>query len=255
MDNLERFQGVDFEEWAHREELRQEEEFLLGRYLDPSRPTVEAGTGGGCILLSLSERGFVDLSGFDKARRMIEAASKRARPGSVRLSVQDASKLDYPDAAFGQAIYLQQVLCLIEDEPSRQAAFREAYRILMPGGVALFSFLSYEDRIRPLPLRAFVRYLGLLRRLSGTPRSLQSLPWGRYGKRPNFAGLLDRGAHAYWYRVDEATRTIKEAGFQIEAAGSSAQIARGIMFDRPEQLRPDDVAGGLYYVCRKGFHA
>jgi hypothetical protein len=41
------------------------------------------------------------------------------------------------------------------------------------------------------------------------------------------------------------------AGFAIEAAGSTAQLERGELLDRPEQLDAGTAEGRLYIVCTR----
>jgi ubiquinone/menaquinone biosynthesis C-methylase UbiE len=128
LDNHRLYETTVFDDWASRRSLTEIEGALVDRFLDRDRRTLEAGTGAGRILLSLRERGFRDLHGFDYVPGFIDLARRRDRERSIAFSVQDAVDLDYPDAHFDQAIYLQQLRCFTEDPSDRSHAIHEACR-------------------------------------------------------------------------------------------------------------------------------
>jgi SAM-dependent methyltransferase len=229
-DNRQFYEREVFDSWASRTALTDIEETLVERFLDPDRSTLEAGTGGGRILLELRERGFHDLHGFDYVPGFIDVARRRDTSQSIGFSVQDAVDLDYPDGRFEQAVYLQQVLCFIEDPADRVRAMQEAVRVLRPGATALFSFLSFESRANHRLYAAFNRYLSVRRRFRRRRVSLQYQPWLKTDDRPNFGALADRGPHVYWYRVEEALGALDRVGFDITWAA---------------------VHGMLYVACRR----
>src|ERR1043166_8562092 len=119
---------------ALRGDVEQAENFLLRTYLKPDKQTLEAGTGGGRLLLALAEAGFTDLYGFDFVPELVAAAQARDVGGILKLAAQDATRLGYADEAFDQIVYLQQVLCFIESQAARRRAMAEAFRVLRPGG-------------------------------------------------------------------------------------------------------------------------
>src|SRR5262249_17487483 len=153
------------------------EAFLLVNHLRPEGHTVEAGTGGGRILFALWRLGFRDLHGFDFVEGMVRAARRHGDESCLKLSVQDATQLSYANESFDQIIYLQQIISLIESPEGRRRAMAEAYRILRPGGPALFSFLSHESRSKIPVYRAFRSYLQILRFFGGIQRDIQTWPW------------------------------------------------------------------------------
>lgn len=249
--NEQYFAGKAFDTWARREGLTDEEALLVERCLDGRRSTLEAGTGGGRILLELHERGFADLHGFDYVPEFIGVAKQRDASRSLQLSVQSAVALNYPDIYFEQAIYLQQVLCFIEPRRDRFAAMREARRVLKPGGTALFSFLCYEARMKTPLYAAFATYLQVTRAVRGRARSLHYQPWLKNGTKPNFSALLDRPPYVYWYTISEAVESLENAGFSVNAAGSHAQLRRHELFDDPARLDGSNAEGMLYLVCTR----
>jgi ubiquinone/menaquinone biosynthesis C-methylase UbiE len=215
VDNRQLYEREVFDSWASRKGLTDFEERLVSRFLEPDRSTLEAGTGGGRILHELAKRGFHDLHGFDYVPGFIDVARARDDTGSIDFAVQDAADLDYPDGLFEQAIYVQQVLCFIEEPADRLRAMQEAFRVLQPGATALFSFLCFESRTSNPFYSAFTRYLRLQRRFRRRAISTQYQPWLKTEQRPNLGALADRGPYVYWYTLEEALDALDRVGFDI----------------------------------------
>jgi ubiquinone/menaquinone biosynthesis C-methylase UbiE len=213
------FREIERDYWADAEGLKDEETALIARYLDPAEPTLDAGTGGGRIARALAERGFGRVTGFDFAPELIDAARESDPTGAIAFDVADATELPYGDAAFGQAVYLQQVICTIDDAAGRKAALAEAVRVLRPGGVALFSFVCLESRLASPAQRAYVGYLRAARAVRRSRRPIQSMPRLRLRGRLDASALRDAGPYNWWYRSGEAEQDLVGAGFAIEAIG------------------------------------
>lgn len=245
------FSTVEFESWANKTRLIPAEKHLIELYLDKMGKTLEAGTAGGKILLAMKDMGFTSLHGFDYVPEFIEQAKRRDASNTISFEVGDAVCLEYEDSSFDQAVYLQQVICFIEDEASRMEALRESHRILKPGGTALFSFLSFEARSRSLEYIPFLFYLSTLRKITGSHRSIQQIPWLKLGGRMNFGALRDVGPYVYWYKLGEICQILKQIGFQIVAMGSTRQIREGRMRDCYDTLAKESIGGMLYVVCKK----
>lgn len=116
--------------------------------LSRKKKPVEAGTAGGRILFELKKKGYNSLFGYDFVKGFIDEAEKRNIDKSISFSVQDASDLNYDDNMFDQAIYLQQIICNIEDPDKRLKGIKEAYRILNKNGVLLISFCNFDRQFR-----------------------------------------------------------------------------------------------------------
>jgi SAM-dependent methyltransferase len=252
LDNRQFYEETVFGSWVSRSGLTEIESALVDRFLDSDRSTLEAGTGAGRILLSLQERGFGDLHGFDYLPGFIDAARSRDGSQSIDFTVQDAVDLDYPDARFEQAIYLQQVLCFIEGPDDRFRAMHEASRVLQPGGTALFSFLCHECRMKRPLQRTFDKYLRVQRLFRHRDVGLQYQPWLKAAERTNFGALVDRRPYVYWYRFREALDALARARFGITWVGSTAQVASGAWECDPKRLDRSNLEGMLYVACRKG---
>jgi SAM-dependent methyltransferase len=250
-DNKEVYRTVEFDSWAHRGGLIPSERILFEKYLALDADTVEAGTSGGRILLELQKRGGLRLWGFDYVPEFIAQAKKRDLSGKISFAVMDATQVDYPDAKFQQIIYLQQIVSLIESAEGRGRAVREAFRILRPGGTAFFSFLCVESRELSWAYRGFMGWIRILRMLRFSRTGIQYQPWLKLGGRTNWAALLDRKPHVYWFKTAEAAAMLTAAGFKIVAAGTDEQVTTGTMPASARQLQGMAMRGHLYFVCTK----
>lgn len=250
-NNKEVYSTVEFETYASRKNLDPTEKFIIEKYLDKKGKTLEAGTGGGRILLEMKDLGFTSLYGFDYVSELIERAKQRDTSKSICFEVQDATSLSYDSFYFDQIVYLDQIISSIEEEENRMKTFKEAYRILKTGGTGLFSFLSFEARARSNFYLPYLIYLRLLRKLRGSNRSIQYLPWLKHGGKINWSALIDRAPYVYWYKVQEVARLLKEVGFEIVACGSRYQIEQEKLPSSVETLVNEPMTGMLVFVCKK----
>jgi SAM-dependent methyltransferase len=249
-DSHEIFAGPEFKHWVEEEDLIAPERFLV-RFLRSDQSTLEAGTGGGRILRALSCRGFKELSGFDNVPELIHQARLKECRQPMAFSVQDARTLTYADSSFEQLIYLQQVLCFIADTEGRQKAVSEAYRILKPSGLAVFSFLCYESRLNSVFYRAVIGYLRCVRTLLRQRRSAQYMPWLWIGNRFNISAILDRPPHVYWFRFQDAVNLLLHQGFKIVGIGTRTETDQLRLCESMDQFQTSPKTGMLYIVCQK----
>jgi ubiquinone/menaquinone biosynthesis C-methylase UbiE len=249
------FGTVERDYWTEAAGLKPDERALIERYLDRDASTLEAGTGGGRILGEMRELGFTALVGFDFVPELIAEARRNEPSGEIGFDVQDATRLAYQDASFDQVIYLQQLLSSIEDAPDRGRVLAEAFRILKPGGMALFSVLPFEVRASSARHRPYLLYLRALRRLRGASRPEQLLPRLRMRGRPSAGALRDTGPHVYWYRAEEIDAELAATGFEIAAIGTTPQVVSGRMPSSAGALGAEDLAGTLYVACSRPANA
>ena len=250
-NNKEAYRTVDFDFWAYKQNLSQQEKFILETYLDKEGKTVEAGTAGGRIVLEMQKLGFTSLYGFDYVPEFIEQAKQRDTTNSISFTVGDATSLNYDDGFFDQIVYIQQIICCIEDDLGRLNALKEAYRILRKGGTALFSFLNFDYRLRKPAYLPYLMYLRILRGIGNSQWSLQYIPRLKLGGKLNLNALLDRQPYMYWYKLDEAYQSLKAANFEIVGVASDLQLRQGKIHPSLETLRQEPIQGMLYFICQK----
>ncbi len=250
-NNKEVYSTVEFHRWIGRDRLDPDEQYLVRRFLNPTAKTLEAGTGGGRILFALHQAGFTDLHGFDYVPGFIEQAKRADTAHAINFEVQDATRLTHANNSFDQVIYLQQILSCLDAEDAPVKAAREAFRILRPGGTALFSFLSFEVRSRSVVYGTMIRYLRLLRWLRRSRRSMRDLPWLRMGDRFNWGALIDRGPYVHWFGAEEAQGILQGAGFSIEGVATSRQLAEDVVCRSAAELLTHPLGGALCFVCGK----
>lgn len=251
VDYRQTYAGPEFQRWAHARGLIAPEQFLVDQNLVKKARTLEAGTGGGRILLEMARQGFNSLEGFDGVPSLIEAARRTDASGKVRFTVQDARELCYESESFAQLIYLQQIICFITEPEGRRKAVAEACRVLEPGGIALFSFLLYEARLQSLSHAAMIAYLASLRVILRRRASTQYMPWLSHQGKFNKAALLDKPPYVYWFRCEEAIALLKSEGFVITGIGTLSQIRQARLCLSEQELKTEPLEGMLYVVCRK----
>ena len=119
----------------------------------------------------------VRATGIDLSPAMLRKAQDKANGRDISLLEMNAQALDFPDDSF-DAVVLNLILSVVPDGP---VAFREAWRVLRPGGRAVIfdKFASEDGRISVLR-RGVGKIISLFgtdpnRRLSeimGTPSDL-----------------------------------------------------------------------------------
>lgn len=112
-------------------------DYLLGQLGDPKGLTVlDYGCGSGWLSTYLAQRGAM-VDGFDISSKLVELGMKRALvngvPDSVHLRKMSAEQLEYADGAFDRVVGIS-----ILHHVSLNDAAKELYRVLKPGGKALF---------------------------------------------------------------------------------------------------------------------
>lgn len=131
--------------------------FTEAARLAPGRRALELGCGTGVFLERVAPSG-ADLHGVDLSIDLLSRARARlAVAANVRLTRGNAEQLPYPDASF-DAVYGSSVLHHLDLD----AALREAFRVVRPGGVGVFAEPNIVN-----PQVAFMFYVGLTKRYFG----------------------------------------------------------------------------------------
>lgn len=217
------------------------EHHLIQTYLtERDGKVLEAGTGSGRIAFHVENLGFASVDAFDYLDEMIQSANHLAGElrSNVRFQVADAVNLaGYPANAYDYTIYLQQLLCFIP-RTLLPAALEECYRVLKPGGIAVFSVLNFAGRsYNP----ALSRLVNLMRRLYGEPVHPYELPWLKLSGRLNWRLLGRNQARVRWFLPQQIRQLLESAGYKILALGTAGEILQ----------QPNHSPIGLYIVCTK----
>lgn len=237
MDNKSLYASSEFELWNQREGLLEQERYFLSKYiLSKEEKILEAGTGGGRISYELEKMGFSDITAYDYVEKMVESAKLKNPATRIRFLVADATELSVlPSMGYDRLIYLQQIISFIPKEKI-QTAFNEAYRLLKPEGIIIFSFLNWNGRsINPF----LSLILNTVRFLRNNPLCRQSLPWLRVGGKPNWNLFSPNQPQTYWFKRSEIVHLLESVGFNIVEIKTSSDFT----FSSSE--------GMLYIVCQK----
>lgn len=97
-----------------------------------SAKILDIGCGNGDDLRNLSLRGFEHLYGIDINQQLIMSA--KGSDEKIHLSVQDATKTDFPDNYFDYAI-MKALLTVLVSDSLIISSFKETYRLLKKGGI------------------------------------------------------------------------------------------------------------------------
>ena len=107
--------------------------------LPVSRDVLDAGCGTGRISRYLADRG-CRVQGVDLSPGMIAMA--RRDHADIATRVASVTELPFPDARFDGILYWYSIIHVADRDLA--AAFREARRVLRPGGVVLVAFQAGE---------------------------------------------------------------------------------------------------------------
>lgn len=123
-----------YEQWFVDHPLAYVSELHAVRELLPPGDGIEIGAGTGRFAAPLGIR-----KGIEPSRPMAEVARKRG----VEVVSGVAENLPFKDAEFGFALMVTTV-CFLDD---LDLAFREAHRVLRPGGAFLVGFVDRESAL------------------------------------------------------------------------------------------------------------
>lgn len=240
--NAERYSKEVFDLWANKERLNKSEEYLLNKYLvDNSKHVLEGGTGGGRLSFQIEKMGFTNGSAFDIVPEMIEHAKVRAEnsASTVNFKVSDAANLsEFKSDTFDYLIYLQQVLCFIDDEDLFLNALKEAYRVAKKDATIIFSFLDYDAKPYNPALSSIVNSL---RKMRNEKISKRHLPWLKINNDINWKLFHKNQPKTFWVKRNEIIFKLMSLGFYVVETKNANQLNSDAKKGK----------GILYVVCQK----
>jgi SAM-dependent methyltransferase len=102
-------------------------------------PVLDAGAGTGWLALHLHAWGHdVTASDYDERARENFRANAAIAGLDIPIADEDVSRLSYADEQFASVFCISVLLCV----PDVRAALRELWRVLRPGGIAVFGQMN-----------------------------------------------------------------------------------------------------------------
>ena len=114
------------------------------------------GTGMGLAELPMDAH----ITAIDLSPAMLAEAQRKLAGRVIDFEVMDAQHVRFPDASF-DAVLLSLILSVV---PDGAAAFREAWRVLRPGGRAVIFDKFLPETVGPTPLSLLRRAIGAVMR-------------------------------------------------------------------------------------------
>ncbi|GAA4898856.1 hypothetical protein GCM10023311_25010 [Flaviramulus aquimarinus] len=233
------YSDILFKVWSEKKELLPIEDYLIKKYLlNKKGKVLEAGTGGGRIIFEVEKFGFTTLDAFDYVENMIKFCNEKKKKinSSINFRVADTANLiDYNDNEFDYLIYLQQVLCFMNEDLMTQS-LKEAYRIGKNDSTYLFSFLNWNVKFYNPILSCLVNLFRIFR---NEKTNKYKLPWLKIGNKFNWKFLNANQPQNIWFKEDRIIKTLRNSGFSI--------------IEIESQLMPKDKVGHLHVICKKAY--
>lgn len=190
----------------------------------PARPehgdVLEVACGTGLVTRRLRERldEAVRLVATDLSEAMLDFARRKVgEPGNLAWRQADATKLPFGDARFGAVVCAFGLMFV----PDRPAAFREARRVLKPGGTFLFNVWDRRENVA----QAVAMGRAMEKLFPGDVEMRYDLPYSMH--EPALLRKLLAGAGLREVRIEPV---------KMQVGGTARSIAEGQVRGTPRSL-------------------
>jgi ubiquinone/menaquinone biosynthesis C-methylase UbiE len=183
--------------------------------LEPGQTVLDLGSGGGIDVLLSARR--VGATGTVYGLDMTDDMLARARENQQRAGVTNVEflkgtieQIPLPDSSVDVIISN----CVINLSTDKDAVFREAFRVLKPGGRRAVSDVVVRGEVNDTIRRNMELWVGCV---------AGALEEADYVKRLAKAGFADISVEAWReYRVEDARTFLSSAGVDVDAMGTDA---------------------------------
>jgi len=244
-------------EYAWQDDLSKAEMAALNHVKDTAdKPILDIGVGGGRTVTALREVS-KDYIGMDYVIEMVEEC-KMKFPG-VQFEQGDARNLtSFKDNHFHTIMFSMNGISMV-DHKGRLEILKEAYRLLQPGGVFLFSTYN-KDNPDYKKLFRFPKFMFSFHPLKLGIRGIKyaynlmiamknRFKFRKHEIHTDEYSMVNDMCHNYATMLYYISQPIQHA--QLVAAGFESDI---VVFDLSgNRVNHDSISDSLFYVARKSF--
>ena len=227
------------------------EQELFRKAAEGNRKLLDIGCGTGRSSLFLAEE-IEEITGIDMAPGMLVIASRKAKRKGIKnvaFSVENAEKLSFPVERFDCVFFCGSLATMRNPDK----ALKEAYRVLMPGGIIALIELNWEKAMNDDPIGERFFYK--------KDEDIYLLYTERFiyaSKEIIFRGKVKKGIAMEKELKEQFKKTGKPRLEVKEKCKDLIPFLENIRYDETIQFTPKEFSetlkkAGFYYISIKGY--